>query len=91
VADLWERIFAPSESLEEKDRRQEEQCDWHLSGWNKGFNRGMALFVLRALDQRGIAVPRGDGERIRSCRDTSQLVRWFDRAMVAERVEDVFD
>ncbi|WP_330305882.1 MULTISPECIES: hypothetical protein [unclassified Streptomyces] len=49
-----------------------------------------ASLVLRVLEKRGIPVPAAVQERITSCTDFDTLTVWFDRAITAERAEDLF-
>jgi hypothetical protein len=59
-------------------------------GRAEGRAEGEAKFILRALHRRGITVDDESRERIESCTDQEALIRWFDRALVASSIEDVF-
>jgi len=45
--------------------------------------------VLRLLDKRGVEVNEAQYELISTCQQLHLLDRWFDRAITAERIEDV--
>ena len=47
--------------------------------------------ILRLLDGRGIAVSPDDRVRINACDDLDQLETWFNRAITATSVDEVFD
>ncbi|MEP7121427.1 MAG: hypothetical protein ABJE95_10975 [Byssovorax sp.] len=51
---------------------------------------GEARSLLIALRVRGIAVPDATRERIQAQRDSEQLDRWLEKAMVATSLADVF-
>jgi hypothetical protein len=59
-------------------------------GRAQGRAQGEAHMLLRVLDARGISVPADIRDRISSCADTAQLEAWFDRAIVAKTVSDIF-
>ena len=46
--------------------------------------------ILRLLDARGVDVPDSAQHRIRACTDLESLDRWFDRAITATQIEEVF-
>lgn len=46
--------------------------------------------TLRLLDARGIAVSDSDREHIQGCVDLEVLDRWFDRAITAADIDEVF-
>jgi hypothetical protein len=57
----------------------------------EGRAEGIAEFVLRDLKRRGIRVPSTARDRILACTDITTLERWFDRALDADSIEDVFE
>lgn len=57
----------------------------------KGRAEGEAKFILRALKRRGIEVDDASRERIESCTDQETLAQWFDRALDAASVTDLFE
>jgi hypothetical protein len=67
-------------------------------GLAKGEARGLAkgradkarALVLRALQKRQVRLTSADKKRIASCTDLDKLDRWFDRALVATTVGQVF-
>ena len=68
-------------------------------GLNKGRTEGLAEgrareraeAVLRILAARDIAVDEQARQLILSCSEMATLERWFDRALKAARIADVFD
>ncbi|MGW0180214.1 hypothetical protein [Nocardia sp. NPDC003345] len=46
--------------------------------------------TLRLLEARGITVPDHSRERIRACTDLEILDRWFDRAITATEIDEIF-
>jgi hypothetical protein len=55
----------------------------------QGEAKGEARLLLRCLDSK-FDVPDGRREQVTSCTDTGRLEEWFDRALVAENLEEVF-
>jgi hypothetical protein len=56
----------------------------------EGRTEGMATMLLRLLDQRGLPLSRELEHQVSHCQDPERLQRWFDRALRAARIEDVF-
>jgi hypothetical protein len=54
------------------------------------YEQGKAAYLLRALRSRGLEPSEAQQEQIASCADEAQLDRWFDRAMTATSVTEVF-
>lgn len=46
--------------------------------------------MLRLLERRGLTVSDEQRERVLSCRDLLTIEAWFDRAIVASIVDEVF-
>ena len=46
--------------------------------------------LLRIMTARGIAVPEHVRLRITECTDTAQLEAWFDRAITATTIDEIF-
>ena len=67
------------------------QSEWFLRHRAEGFAEGRADAVLRLLAARGVAVSEAERQRILSCRDLGQLDRWFDRALEAEDISELFE
>lgn len=60
-------------------------------GKAEGKAEGEAESVLRVLAVRGIEVPDDVRARIRACADLRQLEVWLERAVGADRADDLFD
>lgn len=56
----------------------------------EGEAKGMATLLLRLLDQRGLPLSLELEHQVSHCQDPERLQRWFDRALRAARIEDVF-
>ena len=65
---------------------------WFLRSeyWQEVRAEGEAKSILRLLELRGIAVPDNARARIGSCTDHDQLAAWFDRALGADSIDDLF-
>lgn len=59
-------------------------------GETKGETKGMTKLLLRLLDQRGLPLTVELERQVSHCQDPEQLQRWFDRALQATRIDDVF-
>ena len=55
-----------------------------------GLARGTQEALLRLLARRGLALDATQRERVMACDDLATLERWFDRAVEATSVEQVF-
>jgi hypothetical protein len=58
-------------------------------GEAKGEARGEARMLMRYLDSK-FDVPEGRREQITACTDMGQLEAWFDRAIIAGTLDEVF-
>jgi flagellar biosynthesis/type III secretory pathway protein FliH len=76
--DEWNRKLA-EESLQKG--RQE--------GRQEGRKEGEAHALLRLLEKKFGALPQGARRRIADA-EMESLLEWFDRAVTAERLEDIF-
>lgn len=71
--------------------RQEGLEQGRTEGEARGEARGEANSILTVLATRGFKVPAAVRKRIQGCTDTSQLTTWLERAVTAQRAEDLFD
>ncbi|WP_067255279.1 hypothetical protein [Streptomyces sp. DSM 15324] len=62
----------------------------YLKGKAEGAAKDRASLILRVLDKHGIEVSDSVRERITSCADLDTLTVWFDRALSAVSVQDLF-
>ncbi|MEM9453717.1 MAG: hypothetical protein AAGF11_06030 [Myxococcota bacterium] len=51
----------------------------------------LAEMLARLLDTRGFALAEEFRKRIANCKDEALLRRWFDRAVTATTLTEVFD
>ena len=47
--------------------------------------------LLRLLDKRGLVLTDPLRERVLACTDEAQLQEWFDRALTAGQVDEIFE
>lgn len=59
-------------------------------GHEEGVLRGKRDALVRLLERRQLGVTRRISAQIEACTDPAELDRWFDRAIVASRVDEVF-
>jgi hypothetical protein len=57
---------------------------------SEGEARGEAKSLLRLLDARHLSLSEDQRQRVTSCTDSAQLDVWFDRAITAGTVAEVF-
>jgi len=62
----------------------------HESGLAAGLAKGKQEALLRLLARTGLVLTQKEHERIASCADVATLDRWFDNALAAKAVADVF-
>ncbi|MFL1382145.1 hypothetical protein, partial [Nocardiopsis protaetiae] len=60
-------------------------------GREEGREEAAANSVLRILNKRGLTVSDDVRARIESCDDLDTLYSWVDKAIDADRAEDLFD
>lgn len=65
--------------------------EWLAEGRAAGVRAGKADLLVQLLVGRGFPVDQRLRRRIAACRDTSELERWFSRAINAASLADVFD
>ncbi len=70
--------------------RQEGHSAGLAEGHSAGLAEGKRDALLRLLARRGIALPEDARARIAACTDLAILDRWFDNALAAKAVADVF-
>jgi hypothetical protein len=66
------------------------RAEGEVKGRAEGEARGEVSMLLRILAARGIAVPDDVRDRVTSCTDTGQIEAWFDRAITASTLTEVF-
>lgn len=62
-----------------------------LKGERRGERLGQIKGLLKLLRARGIEVPESARLRIEAVTDDEELDRWYMRAVIADRVEQIFD
>ncbi|MEU9468146.1 hypothetical protein AB0D78_16100 [Streptomyces avermitilis] len=106
AANLW-RDLVTDLSFFTSPLSQELRAEGHSEGLAEGLAKGVAQGVtqgvakglveaqikdiLKLLDRRGVQVSSFDRSRIRSCDDLDTLSRWFDRAITAASIAEVFE
>jgi len=62
-----------------------------VKGKAEGIAEGIAQMLRRLLETRGLRLDETLSERIAGCEDEALLQRWFDRAITAASLTEVFD
>jgi len=62
----------------------------HESGLAAGLAKGKREALLRLLARTGLVLTQKEHERIATCADVATLDRWFDNALAAKTIADVF-
>jgi hypothetical protein len=60
-------------------------------GREEGEAQGEARGLLKVLKARGFDVPDSLRAHILACADTDLIDQWYERAVRAERLEDIFE
>ncbi|MCX4243674.1 hypothetical protein [Paraliomyxa miuraensis] len=67
----------------------------YAEGWAIGFiegrAKGMASMLEQLIDMRGLSLTHELRERLAECQDENQLLQWFDRAVTATSLAEIFD
>jgi hypothetical protein len=65
--------------------------DDFVDGWiAKGHAQGEAQMLLRAMTARGLTIPEDTRLRVTECQDPAQVEAWFDRALTATTIDEIF-
>lgn len=67
------------------------QSDFALRYFREGKAEGEATALLLVLEARNVAVSDEDRALIAECTDEAQLVTWLQRAITAEKIQDLGD
>jgi flagellar biosynthesis/type III secretory pathway protein FliH len=86
---LAERIEEWNRQLAEKNL-QKGRREGRQEGLLEGRREGEARALLRLLEKKFGALPKSAQSRIAKA-ELTRLSEWFDRAVTAERLDDVFD
>jgi flagellar biosynthesis/type III secretory pathway protein FliH len=62
----------------------------HKSGLAAGLAEGKRAALLRLIARAGLVLTQEEHGRIAACADLATLDRWFDNALAAKTVADVF-
>lgn len=57
----------------------------------EGMTKGMGQMLVQLLDSRGLVLTHALRERIASCKDELLLQQWFQRAITATTLTEIFD
>jgi hypothetical protein len=60
-------------------------------GIEQGIAQGEAQMLLRAMTAHGLTVTEDIRLRVTACADLAQVELWFDRAMTATTIDEVFE
>jgi flagellar biosynthesis/type III secretory pathway protein FliH len=86
---LAERIEEWNRKLAE-DNLQKGRQEGRQEGLLEGRREGEARALLRLLEKKFGALPKSAQSRIAKA-ELTRLSEWFDRAVTAERLDEVFD
>jgi predicted transposase/invertase (TIGR01784 family) len=70
--------------------RKEGLAEGMTAGMTAGMTEGKRTALLRVISRAGLALSPEDQERIAQCTDEATLDRWFDSALAATAIADVF-
>lgn len=65
--------------------------EYIAEGKAEGLREGASLMLLRLLERRGFEITVEVQERVLSCEQQERLQQWFDRALEAHGLDEVFD
>lgn len=74
-----------------KRKLAEGRTEGRAEGRTEGSTLAMAQMIVRLLERRGLSPSSDERERIDACRDPATLERWFDRAVTAAEVHEIFE
>ncbi|MCX4243677.1 hypothetical protein [Paraliomyxa miuraensis] len=57
----------------------------------EGQTKGMASMLEQLIDMRGLSLTHELRERLAGCQDENLLLRWFERAVTATSLTEIFD
>ncbi|MEU4836987.1 hypothetical protein [Nocardia testacea] len=90
AADTWSKLMSVDLSFYRSKTSQRLRAEGRAEGRVEGKLEDVIDKTLRLLQARGITVPAAAEERIRSCADLDVLDRWFDQAITASDIAEVF-
>jgi hypothetical protein len=95
AGDKWRKILSfvsyfPGRGTVRETAYLEGKAEGKAEGTAEGAAKAEAALILRVLEKHGVPVPEDTQDRITSCTDLDILTLWFDRALTATRVEDLF-
>jgi hypothetical protein len=90
AADLWRELMAVDLSFFQSSVADELRDEGRAQGKAEGVAQGKAEAIVFLLERRGIDLSEEDRERITFCDDLDVLGRWFERAITATSVAEVF-
>jgi flagellar biosynthesis/type III secretory pathway protein FliH len=83
--------WAAAKVAAKAETRAEALAQAKAAGRAAGRVAGRVDSMITVLRARGIAVPDSAHERIRSQKDIELLTKWYERAILASSIEDVFE
>ena len=70
--------------------RDELLAEGRNAGLAEGRTEGKAEMLLRLMRTRRLGISEAQQARVEQCEDEEVLLRWFERAVVAETADEVF-
>jgi predicted transposase YdaD len=87
---MIEKAFLEGEAKGKAEGEAKGKAEGEAKGKAEGEARGKAELIMRVLQRRDIPITSDAVQKITECQDLAKLDSWFDRALTATRVEDLF-
>ncbi len=79
-----------SEQTKHELTEYEREGAWYLDGRDEGLAEGRRSSLLLLLGSHGLELDPVQRARVDACTDPDQLQRWFERALRATALADIF-
>jgi hypothetical protein len=87
---LMETLFTPRRGIIVGDARLAGQEEGRQEGRQEGRAAGKAEQLLRLMERRGFSLTEETRQRVTTCTDMPLLDLWFDRAIDATALDEIF-
>jgi hypothetical protein len=90
--DAYRRVIDEIQQAEElaEVKRAQGRVEGRVEGRAEGLIEGKRDSLLRLVERAGLRLTHAEQERITTCMDLAAIDRWFDNALTAKTVADVF-
>ncbi|WP_069166371.1 hypothetical protein [Nocardia altamirensis] len=86
----WRTLMTMDLSFFRSETSQALRAEGRAEGRDEARAETRAEYIVRLLDGRGVDVPDQARARILACQDNDRLDHWFDRAITANTVDELF-